>query len=381
MYRRGRRDLNYETAKEVLGFPPGSSPTDDEIRHVQRVKIVELGHDRGGDIDAIKEVNAAAEILLGKLKPDRGPDDIAEPYVPRGGPPPPEEKPIIITFQEALAKISLPSSVTWKFVTDKARGRGWASDESESRHVGYVAVGETPNFWVFVAVEERSYQAFFVGGGPKTHVFRMKVYEQPNKGTPTPAFLYGGVMKAWKFFEKLDKRFNSKIHPLAEDWTFLDFAKRFPLSRATTIKNWLVDTGVVEEATLAKPRKIKVEIKYVRLPSHMMPPDAPRSAEDHFVLIVNGKEDNLSPKDDEALSKLRIGGKRFAERVFGEYHYGGEIRDLTRNRDGKTIMSWMAEHLIHLPEFFKNSLLTASGGKTATERVAERFRGSYVHSH
>lgn len=66
-----RTSMTIDEAREVLGFPPGSAPTDREINKVWRDKAREAHPDRGGSQEEMVELNVAKEVLEGKRVNDR----------------------------------------------------------------------------------------------------------------------------------------------------------------------------------------------------------------------------------------------------------------------------------------------------------------------
>jgi hypothetical protein len=63
--------MTLEEAKDVLGFPPGSSPSDAEINKAWKSKAKEHHPDRGGSPTMMVEINVAKEVLEGKRVNDR----------------------------------------------------------------------------------------------------------------------------------------------------------------------------------------------------------------------------------------------------------------------------------------------------------------------
>jgi hypothetical protein len=234
-------------------------------------------------------------------------------------------------------------------------------------------VGQTDSAWVFTAVENLFSREDMLGSlrGQKD-IWKMYTTTAPKSGPPTAQLLYGGVMKAWKNFEYLEKRFNSKIVP-AEGWAFSNHP---PKGNATSIKNYLLDSGLMsEEALGGAPRKYEIKLHYKRAPltgdRNNPPPGffSPKYSDPYqLVLIINGKEFTLSERAVEKLDKLRVKGNRFMNWMFGEYYYGGETKVLTRKREGKEVMAWMAENLPGLPETVLTALKAASTAEAAPQR-------------
>jgi curved DNA-binding protein CbpA len=64
-----RSSLTLEKARQILDIPPGSYPTPEELKRIYRLKSLASHPDRGGSLDAMREVNEAYDILTGKAKP------------------------------------------------------------------------------------------------------------------------------------------------------------------------------------------------------------------------------------------------------------------------------------------------------------------------
>lgn len=369
-----RLSMSLQEAKAVLGFPPDASPSDSEVARAWKTKAFENHPDRGGDPKKMVELNVAKDLLQGKGRPTPSqepsgwgwggppPGSYQDTAPPPRQPPPPPQPDKVITFNEAKSKANIPSDVEWVFVTD-VHSSGYSSDEMTNRATGWIAAGkiDSGKGWVFVSAEHYDRAYYYVGGGPKTDTWNIETTKIHVGDKPTAAAIYGGVVKAWDKFHFLEKKFNSKVVPVPTDWSF---SNKTPTGRATTIKNLLLDSGAMEESELATPRKYTIELQYVRAKmTEEAPPGyfKPKYRDPmQLVLIVNGKDFTLSETSTEKVTRLRVGGKDFMERVFGQYHYGGEVKNLTRNRDGKAIMKWMSEHLTDLPEAVSKALLAAS---------------------
>lgn len=375
--------MTREHALETLGFASGSSPTEDEVRKAQRVKVVELGHEHGGDPKAITEANVAAEILKGNYRADNEPyrynrNDAQPPSTHRptreegGGwdpsysrpdsPPKREE----VTFEQAKTKASIPSDVEWLFVTPYQRGQGsYSGDESSQRKEGWVAFGQTNSKYVFVGVAHSAYSAYFVGGGGGHDIYKIRTYEYDKSTKLSPSWLHGNVSKILKDMD-LNIRFNSKVM----DARGRDFKEAMPSKGAdVSIKHIMVELGMVEgdDASVAN-RKQVVEAKLVRdfgnfgsgedksSPGfYPEPKGSPMWWDGKYhgsyyklVLVLNGKEFALSEADWNTFCRMKSQGKKLRDAIFGEY---GENKNITRMPKAKAnaILGGMAEHFKDLP--------------------------------
>lgn len=382
MYARILLAMSMADALQTLGFPPGATPTPEEVKRAQRRQTIQHHPDRGGDPKKQVEINVAADILLGKERPrrpgyepgayetGRGPYTGPEPpswYQPEGRP---KERDEEVSFEEAKSQGGIPGGVEWLFVTDNHRS-GYSSDESTNTAHGWVAVGQTDNAWVFTAAENLYRADYYPGSlSGKKDIWRISTHTAP-KGETTARFFYGNVMKAWKRFQHLKKRFNSKVIP-AEGWTFSD---RLPSGNKVSIKNFLLNTGMMGEGDLTAPRKYEIKVKYEAAPfgQRKNPPAGFYSPGEYYdpyklTFIINGREFELPVQTVERLAKLRVKGKRFNDWMFGDRVYGGAVKVLTRKREGKEVMGWMAENLPGLPEWVETAFKAASTAQPSPRR-------------
>lgn len=381
LYARLFKAMSLSEAKAVLGFPPDASPSPDEIKRVYRQKSFENHPDRGGDPKKMVEINVAKDVLEGRSQPTYEPSTggygggggwgAPPPTQTRWEPPAPEEE---VTFEEAKSQGGVPGNVDWLFVTDY-HSSGYSSDEFLNRATGWVAVGQTDKEWVFAAVEHYMREDYVVGTRRgKIDRYKITTHKVP-KGQPiTARFFYGEVVKAWKRFEELEKKFNSKVIP-AEGWAFKSTP---PNGRSLSIKNFLFNSGMMSEEEAAAPRKYKIDVINRGLPfdKRNNPPSdyyTPKYGDPlKLILVINGKEYDLSKQATEKLYRLRVKGKDFMKWMFGEYYYGGEVKVLTLKREGKEVMAWMADNLPGLApwvvEALKAASVQTSGGSSRRRR-------------
>lgn len=369
--------MSTEEARLLLGVPRGAS--DDEIRHAQRLLVVKHHPDRGGDLDTIKRINHAADILMGKSRPDY---DRREPSTPGDsdsgtgyGPPRQPYKPppdTVVTFDEAAAKAGVPSNVEWVFITGAQRGVSYSSDEFHRSDVSRVAYGRLPDAYVFVAMRHYVKEEYFIGGAGKQDLWEMKTIKTPRSGDAgkEPAWLASMVSRALRLVS--DKaHFNSKVQD-AKGWTF---GQKLPTSPEISIKHLLVETGEVSgDDPRVKGRKHVIELKY--LESMMGDKDSPPpgmyvvehgSASYKYTkiegiqIIVNGKPYDLDQGDTQKVAggRVRFGGKELLNAIFGTYYYAGSSKNLTRMKEGKKIIDWMADNLQSIPENARTTMKAA----------------------
>lgn len=377
VYARIFRAMSMADALETLGFEPGESPSPEEVKKAQRQLAFQNHPDKGGDPRKQVEINVAADILLGKGRPSqrqpgRGPYTGPEPpsgYQPGPSRREPDEE---VPFDKAKSSGGIPSGTEWLFVTDYHRS-GYSSDEFTNRTVGWVAVGQTSDAWVFTTVENWWRQDYVPGTTQgKKDIWYISSHKIPKGPQVTARLFYGEVMKAWKRFRHLKKRFNSKVVP-AEGWAFSD---KPPKGNKVSIKNFLLNTGMMGEEDLGgAPRKYEIKVHYqaASWEQRKNPPPGfytPGEYSDPYklTLIINGKDYTLPVQAMERLGKLRVKGKKFADWMFGDYYRGGETKVLTRKREGKDVMAWMAENLPGLPEWVEAALKAASTALPVAKR-------------
>jgi hypothetical protein len=337
--------MSMAEAKEILGFLPDSSPTPRDIKEAYREKAQKLHPDRGGDEDAMVDLNVAKDILEGKARPT-----YQRPQPRYEAPEPPRRTEV--TFDQAESRAGIPSGVDWLFVTPTQRGTSWASDESSQSNETFVAYGRTDRQHVFVAAYYHSRQDYYIGGTHDESIWVVKSIELPikeGKGEAVqPRWLYGNVVKALKGVG-FKGRFNSKVID-AQGWRL---NARLPSGPTTSIKHWLVNSGQVESTDPSVvSRKQVVELQLNT--SHKEKPDyheKPRTRGNFWdgeyrgeyiklTLVLNGRPFATS-KDDlhKFMAKIGLG------RVFGEYYYDRSKKQLTRMRaKGKKIIGWMLEN-------------------------------------
>jgi hypothetical protein len=352
--------MSLADAKVTLGFPPDAEPSPTEIQKAWREMAFKNHPDRGGDPDKMVEVNVAKDVLEGKQRPTYErpapgvQPDWGAPQGPRREPPKKQE----VTFDEAKAKANVPSGVNWMFVTDSA-GSGYSSDEHMRRVTGYVFYGQTDSNHVFVAVENLQKEDYYIGAGPGIDIWSMKVFSYPRSEGELlqPAWLYGNIVKAFKSFQYVEKRFNSRVIQLPEGW---HFSAKFPHGRTVSIKHWLVNQGLVSgDDPSVVTRKNVVELTY----------RSKGFGEDEkiwFILTVNGKDYELSASDSKKfLMPNKYRG--VATYIFGDYFYDGSKKMLSRIPAAKKVklFTWMSKNLTDLPPAAK-AVIDAEAAKATS---------------
>ena len=106
LYRQLVAKMTPQDALGILGFPPNSSPSADEIKKVYRQKAIENHPDRGGDLEKMKLINVAKDVLDGTTGQAWRPE-----------PAPVTEYPHVEGQSWEAVKSSIPTGVTWKVVS------------------------------------------------------------------------------------------------------------------------------------------------------------------------------------------------------------------------------------------------------------------------
>ena len=356
--------MSMEDAKSVLGLPSGSEPSHEEVMKAYKAKALENHPDRGGSHEKMVEVNVAKDILEGKQRPtyERGPSSPSgyRPPEPPSGytyEPRPKRPDNVVTFDEAKNAAGIPSGVDWMFVTEKQRDKGgYSGDESSASNTAFVAYGVTESKHVFVVAMNSYYEAFYVGGGPKTDVWDVRTIDFPRKEGQKiePAWLAGNVIKALKLVG-FEGKFNFKVIPVkGRDWKF---DNKTPSGSSMSIKHVLVNLGLVsgDDPSVAT-RKQVIEMTVSR---NYEPGKFDRNYE--LNLIINGRPFDLSPDETAKFIKMRLGGTPLLEVIFGEYIYDKNPKKvLTRLRKGKIIIQWLAENVKSIPDDATAALLAAA---------------------
>jgi hypothetical protein len=349
--------MSLEEAKVKLGFPPGSTPSDNEVNKAYRAKIIQnkqVHPDLGGDQTELVELNVAKDTLLGQLTPER----TYERPTPGGGggggarwsPPPKQE----ITFEEAKSRASVPTGVIWMFVTEPARS-GYSSDESMRQATGYVYYGQTEQKHVFVVVEHLQKEDYYIGGGPGIDTWSIRDFSYPKQEGEVlqPAWLYGNVVKGFKMFKYVEKRFNSMVVDLPPDW---HLHERIPNTKETSIKHWLVNKGVLpEDDPSVVNRKNVVELTVESRGSsysfsqHSIQEGRPKEPP-VLVLTINGKNYKLSERD--ASKFYETWPRPVLDEIFGDYYYDGSKKTLSKLAPArrKKIFGWLSKNMSDLPD-------------------------------
>ena len=372
-------DMDRTKALALLGFGPHENPGPAELKKAQREKAIAAHPDRGGTVAEMQDINRAYDFLLAKPaaklegEPAHGGGARREDYSDFGwgdeswrGDPVKQE----VSFEQAEGKAGIPGGVEWLFCTSRIRAshNNYSSDEFSSSNNAFVACGRVDaDTFVFVAAKHVYYQAHMPGVFGNKDIWVIKAIRKDLKGkdAQNPSKLYGGVVDALEEVE-FDGKFNSKVID-AKGW---HFGEKKPTGAETSIKHWLVDSGLVagDDASVAG-RKHTVELglgkSYEAKPGYYKSPLPYDSDNYQITLILNGKPFVLNEHDVTAFLKLKLGGKRIIEAVYGQYSYGGEKKNLLRlgQNKGYLVIDWLLEHAQGLPDNARAVLQAAKAQK------------------
>jgi hypothetical protein len=208
---------------------------------------------------------------------------------------------------------------------------------------------------VFLAVENLTKEDYYIGAGPGINVWSMKSFEYPRSEGEVlqPAWLYGNIVKAFKGFQYVEKRFNSKVTPIPDGW---HLRANLPPGKAVSLKHWLVNSGIVsgdDPSVITRKNVIELTVKddgsHYSYSSHSTGPKEPPVV----VLTINGKDYTISEQD--AAKFYNRYPKNVLNFVFGEYYYSGSSKTLTRLAPArkKQFFQWMVKNLTDLPDEVK----------------------------
>lgn len=332
--------MSYSEALEVLGVPASASA--EEIAKAYKRKAIENHPDRGGDPAKMVEINVAKDILDGKGRPsyepssysDSGPSD----YRP---PPRPKVDPVRITWEEAEAKANVPKA-KWIFKTANAfGGRG---DTTSS---AFVVCGELgPEKYVFVAVEHYQHQNPFTGEDIDTYWMK----SAPFNGTLRD--IAPKAIRQMFDFPHTGKSFNAKVQILPEGMTFSTKMMFLTSARTVAFKDAMEILGEVKEGDPWKDRKLNIEM-ILNAKDQYGP-----NAEFKIELVINGRPHVL---DKESVMFIKDKTKVLPT-VYGTYFYwSGDKKNLTKSKNGKKVLEYLAEKLTHEPQSLRDALAAAAG--------------------
>lgn len=156
--------MSIPEAKQILGFPPSSNPSPEEIAKAYKAKAIANHPDKGGTHEKMVEINVAKDLLDGKGKaspPQRSPGYPPGGWTPADEVPRRQKQEIEDTikgepFEAAWGSSGAPAGTEWKFVSIPQ----WDWDvPGHPGHRVWVMYGQTDQKHVFVALKERGESA------------------------------------------------------------------------------------------------------------------------------------------------------------------------------------------------------------------------------
>lgn len=331
--------MSYSEALEVLGVPPGASA--EEINKAFKRKVLENHPDRGGDPKKMVELNVAKDIIDGKARPSYEAPSYDD--APGGGyspPPRPKPEPVRVSWEEAEAKANVPKA-KWIFKTQNAfGGRG------DTSSTAFVVCGELDKEkWVFVAVEHFQSRNPFTGEDIDTYWM---------KATPFSGALRDVAPKAIRQmfdFPHTGKNFNAKVQILPEGMAFNTKMMFLTSARTVSFKDAMEILGELKEDDPWKNRKLQVEM--ILNAKDMYGPNAEYKIE----LVVNGRPHVL---DKQSVMFIKDKTKVLPT-VYGTYFYwSGDKKNLTKSKNGKKVLEYLAEKLTSEPQSLRDALAAAA---------------------
>lgn len=330
--------MSLQDAKGILGFPPNSNPTPEEITKAYRTKAFENHPDRGGDPAKMVEVNVAKDVLEGKGGRSHWRPEPA-PRPERRKPTEPDATLEGQDFAAAMSDSGVPSGVEWKFVSVPQ----WFWEQSYMPgHRVWVLYGQTDQKHVFLAFKERGESA---GTVPTDKGKATKIMEDWQSSSAELPIAHNLAKIAPKYIKSLGTEWadGSKPKPPIKFVAWpggrptRELLHKIPRSGGATLKDILLGTGLLaDEDPSVAGRKSVVEIytkmsrerleRIKKLKAEGKVKYLNNAAQYDFFVRVNGKECKL---EDETIEKM--------ERAFIPYVLNWEIsegrpKNLTRMR-------------------------------------------------
>ena len=338
-YARLLLSMTVDQAKVILGFPPRSSPTPQEIQKAYRLKALENHPDRGGSNDKMVEVNVAKDVLT---KPESSwtPEPSYSPP-PRPRPEPPKVVETVSGKKFDAGTSEIPSGVDWKFISKPTYGTS-GSRNLPGSYI-WTAMGVTDQSYVVASIKERNED---------------KTYNAEKKGLiEYETDWQCSVMKAprTKSAAKAILPLIKSTCSMFEDGTSGDVPKKFVLcpegtnmlterliktirfgSGGLPFKDVLLASGFVSEtdtAMVGRKSVVQMRFEYSRDKEKRTREKGERLyrlSQFDFYVSVNGKECKLEDATVDAL------GKNFIPWTIGwDAIQDKNVRDLTKLRGGR----------------------------------------------
>lgn len=324
--------MSVSEAKSILGFGPADNPTSEEVNQAYRRLAKEKHPDVGGSHEDMVALNTAKLVLEKAPEPTR---DVVWNQ--------PEKKEVIVSFQDAMKEVGVPAAVKWIFASNTGYGR---TIDSFSTHA-VVFCGKTEEEYIFLGIQHTA------GSNPFSNI-TMDKYTCYKIFSPTSSDLSSVAPRAirdlFNKFDNLSKGYNAKVVVLPENFELTSATAIYPKGKEMSFKDALVNLGLVgNEHRFSANKKIKVVMYYK---------ESFQDNKKSITLDVNGVDFELG---ENLVNKIAVDrGGILLRKIFGDYVYGGEKKDLTRMKDGKKVLTWLANNLTTEPEELKELLEKAA---------------------
>lgn len=367
-------DMSRPRALTILGFPPNSIPSEEEINKAWKHKSLEKHPDRGGTHEQMVEVNVARDYLTGKgRRVDWRPE-------PAPKPKPPEPKPVVDTikgapFHEGLQGVP---EAEWLFISKPE----WVS-YSGSTHPGqsadaWVVFGKTPWHIVVVGIKHRKENFYY----DPAKDGRVNIESDWDSRVTTIPIQKDLIKEAPAAVKKVMTSFKDGASPRKVPQKYVAWSGGTMSEKAVdsvkfgaggaSLKDMLLSTGLVsEEHKGLQGRKTNVEItpKYNRekekqLRQERMPLKKPVYAWEAFdyYVSVNGKPgEKLADETLPVLDK-----KGFFMVVFNWQPNDGVPKNLTKMRGGRfglnaaQVLKLLSESMTNEPQSLVSAISKAA---------------------
>lgn len=325
--------MSIADAAKILEVSEDASPED--LKKAYKRKVIENHPDRGGSNEKMVEVNVAMEVLEGRRRPsfDQPSDPWRQQQSDR-----PKPKPVRTSFADAKSEAGIPSGVEWKLRANTAFG-GYG-DKSIAAVVVY---GQTASQHIFVGIHHYTSLNAFTGEDVDVWTMSSREYrlELGLDKIASKAF-----KDLYSSFEGLSKGYNGKVSFLPNGFV-LNERVMFKHGQEMALKDALVELGVTEQDA---DRKLSV---VMRLSSS----GTSFPKKEIITLIINGREYALKDESIEFIQRKT----KVVSAVFGNYYYySDEKKDLTKSKNGASVLKYLSEKLVSEPQALRDLLLKAS---------------------
>jgi curved DNA-binding protein CbpA len=324
-------------AAKILEVSEDASP--EELKKAYKRKVIENHPDRGGSNEKMVEVNVAMEVLEGRRRPSFD-QPSSDPFWRQQQSERPKPKPVRTSFADAKSGVGIPSGVEWKLRANTAFG-GYG----DKSYAAVVVYGQTASQHIFVGIHH--YTSINAFTGEDVDVWTMYSREYRLENTISLDKLAPKAFKElYSSFEGLNKGYNGKVSFLPDGFV-LNEGVMFKHGQEMALKDALVELGVTEQDA---DRKLSV---VMRLSSS----GTSFPKKEVITLIINGREYALKDESIEFIQRKT----KIVSAVFGNYYYySGEKKDITKSKNGASVLKYLSEKLVLESQDLRDLLLKAS---------------------